>query len=765
MLNTKKFAILAITLLIVAVILLSNPVSAAGLADSAQPKFHHDQNNTGQSVYNGPQNNETKWNYTTNNMIGYSSPSIDKNGTVYVGSGDGYLYAFTSAGKLKWRYKTGDAVQSSPTIDSNGNIYFGSCDNWLYVLTSAGKLKWRYKTGSAVESSPTIDSNGNIYFGSCDGKVYALNSTGKIKWKYQTGNFIISSPALGSDGTIYVGSEDQYFYAISSAGKLKWRYKTGKAIYSDPVIHNGTIYTGSGDGYLYALTSAGKLKWKYKTGKEIYSLAAGKNGIIYVGNKDGKLYAINSSGKLQWTYTTGNTIRSSPTIGSNGTIYFGSYDGKLYALNSSGKLIWQYQTGSGIEGSPAITSDGTLYFGSHNSKFYAIQDVYVYATPKAGSYNKSQKITLTTNRTGIIYYTLNGTTPTTNSAQYTKAISITNSTTVKCFAVDTAGYKSQIYTQKYTIETVPPTVVSVDPTNNKVINVANKALVITFSENIKAGSVFTSIKVTNPDGVAVKPLYKVINGKTLTLTRNGYYINGLTYTITLPTGSITDTAGNTLKTAFTSKFKMDFVKPTVSSVNPTNNKVINVANKALVITFSENIKAGSAFTSIKVTNPDGVKVNPLYKVINGKTLTLTRNSYYINGLTYTITLPTGSITDTAGNAITAFTSKFKIDTTKPKITSTNPANKAVNIPRNKVIKVIFNENIKASSKYWIELKTSNGTSVTIKKSINGKVLTITPTAHLKANTKYYLILHTGSVTDTAGNPLAAKTISFTTRRT
>jgi len=765
MLNTKKFAILAITLLIVAVILLSNPVSAAGLADSAQPKFHHDQNNTGQSVYNGPQNNETKWNYTTNNMIGYSSPSIDKNGTVYVGSGDGYLYAFTSAGKLKWRYKTGDAVQSSPTIDSNGNIYFGSCDNWLYVITSAGKLKWRYKTGSAVESSPTIDSNGNIYFGSCDGKVYALNSTGKIKWKYQTGNFIISSPALGSDGTIYVGSEDQYFYAISSAGKLKWRYKTGKAIYSDPVIHNGTIYTGSGDGYLYALTSAGKLKWKYKTGKEIYSLAAGKNGIIYVGNKDGKLYAINSSGKLQWTYTTGNTIRSSPTIGSNGTIYFGSYDGKLYALNSSGKLIWQYQTGSGIEGSPAITSDGTLYFGSHNSKVYAIQDVYVYATPKAGSYNKSQKITLTTNRTGIIYYTLNGTTPTTNSAQYTKAISITNSTTVKCFAVDTAGYKSQIYTQKYTIETVPPTVVSVDPTNNKVINVANKALVITFSENIKAGSAFTSIKVTNPDGVAVKPLYKVINGKTLTLTRNGYYINGLTYTITLPTGSITDTAGNNINT-YTSKFKMDFVKPTVSSVNPTNNKVINVANKALVITFSEKIKAGSAFSNIKVTNPDGVKVNPLYKVINGKTLTLTRNGNYINGLTYTITLPKGSITDTAGNTLkTAFTSKFKIDTTKPKITSTNPANKAVNIPRNKVIKVIFNENIKASSKYWIELKTSNGTSVTIKKSINGKVLTITPTAQLKANTKYYLILHTGSVTDTSGNPLAAKTINFTTRRT
>ncbi len=113
----------------------------------------------------------------------------------------------------------------------------------------------------------------------------------------------------------------------------------------------------------------------------------------------------------------------------------------------------------------------------------------------------------------------------------------------------------------------------------------------------------------------------------------------------------------------------DTTRPTVTSVDPANNKIINVADKALVITFSENIKTGSAFTNIKVTNPDGVSVNPLYKVINGKTLTLTRNGYYINGLTYTITLPTGSITDTAGNALSTFTSKFTVDFVKPTVTN------------------------------------------------------------------------------------------------
>jgi len=266
--------------------------------------------------------------------------------------------------------------------------------------------------------------------------------------------------------------------------------------------------------------------------------------------------------------------------------------------------------------------------------------------------------------------------------------------------------------------------------------------VITFSENIKAGSAFTSIKVTNPDGVSVNPLYKVINGKTLTLTRNGYYINGLTYTITLPTGSITDQAGNSI-TTFTSKFTVDNTKPTVSSVDPANNKVINVANKAIVITFSENIKAGSAFTSIKVTNPDGVAVNPLYKVINGKTLTLTRNGYYINGLTYTITLPTGSITDAAGNAITTFTSKFTVDFVKPTVT-VNLVSGVYNTAKSVILTAKDNLDTKPSIYY-----TTNGSTPTTSSTKYTVPISISNTTTLKF-----------MVRDKAGNQATVRTVYY-----
>ncbi len=514
------------------------------------------------------------------------------------------------------------------------------------------------------------------------------------------------------------------------------------------------IYTGSGDGYLYALTSAGKLKWKYKTGKEIYSLAAGKNGIIYVGNRDGKLYALNSSGKFKWTYTTGNSIRSSPAIGSDGTLYFGSHDGKLYALKSSGKLLWKYQIGSGIEGSPAIASNGTLYFGSLNSKFYAIQDVYVYATPPAGSYNKAKTITLTMNRNGDIYYTLNGSNPTSKSTKYTKALSITKSTTVKYFAVDTAGYKSQIYTQKYIIETIPPTITSIDPKNSATKVAANKTIKVTFNENIKKGSNWIELK--NSKGKAIT-FTTSINGKVLTIKPKNKLAEAK-YTLCIHTGSVTDLAGNPVALKST-KFSAG-TPPKVIKFDPANGATKVASNKTIKVTFNESIKKGSKFWA-ELKNSKG-KAIPFKTGISGKVLTI-KPTKKLAESQYKLILHTGSITDLAGNPVALKSSKFSVGT-PPKVTKIDPKNNAKNIARNKSIKVTFNENIKKGSNYWIELKDSKGKKVTIKKSIKGKVLTITH-SKLNATTKYKLTLHTGAVTDLAGNPVALKTISFTTRRT
>jgi hypothetical protein len=75
-----------------------------------------------------------------------------------------------------------------------------------------------------------------------------------------------------------------------------------------------------------------------------------------------------------------------------------------------------------------------------------------------GTFTGSKTVTLSANETATIYYTLDGTTPTTASAIYLSALSITATTTLKAFAKDTAGNSSAIQTVTYTLGATDTTV-------------------------------------------------------------------------------------------------------------------------------------------------------------------------------------------------------------------------------------------------------------------------------------------------------------------
>jgi YD repeat-containing protein len=84
------------------------------------------------------------------------------------------------------------------------------------------------------------------------------------------------------------------------------------------------------------------------------------------------------------------------------------------------------------------------------------------ASPSGGVYSSSQSVTLTCTDPqgpgcGNIYYTIDGTTPTTSSQIYSSPILISSNTTLKFFGRDLAGINETVKTQVYTFDLVPPT--------------------------------------------------------------------------------------------------------------------------------------------------------------------------------------------------------------------------------------------------------------------------------------------------------------------
>lgn len=178
------------------------------------------------------------------------------------------------------------------------------------------------------------------------------------------------------------------------------------------------------------------------------------------------------------------------------------------------------------------------------------------ANIKNGLYNTNKAVYLKMSEAGIIYYTRNGATPTTASTRYIGPISIISTTTLKFIAVDTAGNKSPVYTQKYTIDKTAPKVVSTYPKKDARGVSRTKNIIIKFSENIKASVNWSKIYIKNlKTGKKVKIAKKWISGNKLYLKMSSRRYAYNWYSVYIPAYAVKDYAGNKRAVRYTFKFK------------------------------------------------------------------------------------------------------------------------------------------------------------------------------------------------------------------
>jgi Chitobiase/beta-hexosaminidase C-terminal domain/Legume lectin domain len=90
-------------------------------------------------------------------------------------------------------------------------------------------------------------------------------------------------------------------------------------------------------------------------------------------------------------------------------------------------------------------------------------------SPAAGTYSGAQSVTISDASSGAtVYYTTNGTTPTTSSTKYTGPITVSSTETLHAIAVATGDANSAVASAAYTVDSSSPD--PPDPANGPVIN-------------------------------------------------------------------------------------------------------------------------------------------------------------------------------------------------------------------------------------------------------------------------------------------------------
>jgi len=163
-------------------------------------------------------------------------------------------------GEEVWNFSTGQNIQSSPTV-VDGTVYVGSADGNLYAVNAeTGEEEWSFSTDSRVDSSPIVTDD-TVYFGS-ESDLYALNAeSGEEKWRIKRGG----RPSGVTENRVFFDSDGLYVVDKDSGEEFSSVYFDS----SSSAVIDGTVYLSTGghpdkvEGFLYAFNAETmERKWR-----------------------------------------------------------------------------------------------------------------------------------------------------------------------------------------------------------------------------------------------------------------------------------------------------------------------------------------------------------------------------------------------------------------------------------------------------------------------------------------------------------------------
>ncbi len=225
---------------------------------------------------------ELKWrsaNLSGNYVFG-SSPVVANDGSVYFNHDA--LFSTSSDGEIRWVFPYKWFEHSSPAIDADGIIYVGSSYSGFQAWNPDGQLKWEIP---GAWGDPSIGADGTIYMQTYRSRLLAYDPNGTLLWTFLTDESSIPSsgigapPAVGPDGTLYFGSwatsrpeeiEYTHIYAVNPDGSLKWKLPiyhpqdAGAGVWVPPVLdRNGNVYVYGVNKSCYGIDPEGDLLWEF----------------------------------------------------------------------------------------------------------------------------------------------------------------------------------------------------------------------------------------------------------------------------------------------------------------------------------------------------------------------------------------------------------------------------------------------------------------------------------------------------------------------
>jgi hypothetical protein len=455
-------------------------------------------------------------------------------------------------------------------VDANGVVYYATQYDGIFAFPNnqgAVSTTTKYMVSSQGAKILTTDGNGNFYVAS-----YSNAAGGDAVIKVGIGNLTATSAAVGTPSTTTNITTILNDEGCSPAPVVNFSALEGTAATTEfTAATTGSCNTVNGTGASYATTltftpayggtriatlNATEASGPGSTGSAtVTGFATGQLAPPTFSPVAGTYHAVQTVNIYDQTpgvsiyYTTdGSTPTTSSTL----------YSGAITVSSTETINAIATSSATGVTNSTVGTAAYTITLPAATPTF----------SPAGGSYNAAQNVTISDATSGAtIYYTTDGTTPTTSSSAYGGQITVSSSTVLKAIAVASGLPTSNVASATYLINsatngtslTILTNQISTlgtfagggalpggSPAGNSFAADANGNLltgnsygkkILEFTPGATSATVLLSTTDFNPGGTAIDPAGNLYLSNTYNGTITKIPVSGGTYaTITDPTG-------------------------------------------------------------------------------------------------------------------------------------------------------------------------------------------------------------------------------------
>ncbi len=141
--------------------------------------------------------------------------------------------------EVAWTFDADTAFSGGPAVAADGTLYLATEGGTLYALRSGGEVVWETSLVTGAVGAPALSAEGMLYVVDLEGGLSAFTATGEARWHLQPEDAGrgYTGPMVAPEGSIYylfTRSGKLVVHAVTAAGKTQWKIAFDFSIYDAP---------------------------------------------------------------------------------------------------------------------------------------------------------------------------------------------------------------------------------------------------------------------------------------------------------------------------------------------------------------------------------------------------------------------------------------------------------------------------------------------------------------------------------------------------